>query len=119
MKKLFLALILLSGCSLPNVYEKEVIVDSCRHKTVNLKLREHVWHNDELPEMMDRMEKQVYDEGLYVNKTKISICYDETTIIMLASDKPTRINDKAELAKHNRHMIREEKCDCRLCKKDK
>ena len=102
--------------SVPNTYEKEIIKDSCRRETINLKLEEHCWDDRDVSETLERMEKQVLAEKLYINKLLITGWRHDTAIVIWASNIPTSLQDKDELEKHKYHMIREEKCDCRLCK---
>jgi hypothetical protein len=102
----------------PNKYEKTVIKDSCNNETVKLKLEEHVWSSreQEIPERITLMKQKVFDEKLYINDICIGPWRGDTAIIVFASNVPTSMKDKAELGEHKLHMIREEKCDCRLCK---
>ena len=102
--------------SVPNTYEKEIIKDGCRRETINLKLEEHCWHDRDVSKTLERMEKQVFAEKLYINKLLITGWRHDTAIVIWASNTPTSFEDKDELQKHKYHMIREEKCDCRLCK---
>lgn len=128
---IFIFLFFLSGCytpvgmwfrsnfslSCPNRYEKEIIKDSCGTETINLKLEEHLWRRQQdMPELLARMRKQVIDEKLYINDIVVGNWRGDTAIIIFASNIPTSLKDKDELAKHKYHKIREEKCDCRLCK---
>lgn len=133
MKKILFIMVvatILSGCntpcgywlkanftfSVPNTYEKEVTRDGCRNETVKLKLEEHCWDDREVSSTLAGMEKQVYDEKLYVNKLLITGWRGDTAIVIFASNTPTLMKDKDELAEHKYHMVREEKCGCRLCK---
>lgn len=129
---IFLSLFFLSGCytpvgmwfrsnfslSCPNRYEKEIIRDSCDNESIKLKLEEHLWSGkqQDIPEILARMKKQVIDEKLYINNIVVGNWRGDTAIIIFASNIPTSLKDKDELAKHKYHKIREEKCDCRLCK---
>ena len=102
--------------SCPNKYEKEIIRDSCNSESIKLKLEEHVWRKQDVPTRLTQMEKQVYEERLYINDLHILGWRGDTAIIIFASNIPTSIKDKDELGKHKYHKIREEKCDCRLCR---
>ena len=129
---IFLSLFFLSGCYTPvgmwfrsnftcfcpNKYEKEIIKDSCNNESIKLKLEEHLWsgRSQDIPELLARMKKQAIDERLYINDIYVGNWRGDTAIIIFASNIPTSIKDKDELAKHKYHKIREEKCDCRLCK---
>jgi len=129
---IFLSLFFLSGCytpvgmwfrsnfslSCPNRYEKEIIKDSCDSESIKLKLEEHLWNGrqQDIPELLARMKKQVIDERLYINNIVVGNWRGDTAIIILASNIPTSLKDKDELAKHKYNKIREEKCDCRLCR---
>lgn len=102
--------------SVPNTYEKEITKDGCRRETINLKLEEHCWDDRDVSKTLKAMEKQVFAEKLYINKLLITGWRHDTAIVIWASNTPTSLQDKDELEKHKYHMIREEKCDCRLCK---
>jgi len=129
---IFLSLFFLTGCytpvgmwfrsnfslSCPNRYEKEIIRDSCNSETIRLKLEEHLWsgRSQDIPELLAKMKQQAIDERLYINNIYVGNWRGDTAIIVLASNNPTSLRDKDEVAKHRYHKIREEKCDCRLCK---
>lgn len=129
---IFLSLFFLSGCytpvgmwfrsnfslSCPNRYEKEIVKNSYGTETINLKLEEHLWNGrqQDIPELLARMKKQVIDEKLYINDIYVGNWRGDTDIIIFASNIPTSLKDKDELAKHKYHKIREKKCDCRLCR---
>lgn len=104
--------------SCPNKYEKEVIKDSCNVETVRLKLEEHIWSGskNEIPERLSLMKKQIIDERLYINNIYIGSWRGDTAIVIFASNVPTSLEDKDELAEHRYRKIREEKCRCRLCR---
>ena len=102
--------------SVPNRYEKTVIRDGCYRESIRLKIFESVWASHEIPEVLARMKKQVLDERLYINNIYVNGWRGDTALIILASNTPTSHEDKDELERHKRHKIREEKCDCRLCK---
>ena len=128
----FLSLFFLAGCyspfgmwvqanlsfSVPNRYEKTVTRDGCNRESIRLKIFEEVWasHENEIPEVLARMKKQVLDERLYINDIYVSGWRGDTALIVLASNTPTSLEDQDELERHRFHKIREEKCDCRLCK---
>ena len=133
MKKcIFLFLLLLAGCyspcgmwfrsnvcfSCPNKYEKEIVMNSCNAESIKLKLEEHLWSGDEqhLPEKLAQMKQQVIDERLYINEIYVGPWRGDTAIVIFASNVPTSLKDKDELAEHKYRNIREEKCNCRLCK---
>jgi len=133
MKKcIFLFLLLLAGCyspcgmwfrsnfsfSCPNKYEKEIVRNSCNAESIKLKLEEHLWSCDKqrLPEKLTAMKQQVIDERLYINEICVGTWRGDTAIVIFASNIPTSLKDKDELAEHKYHKIREEKCNCRLCK---
>lgn len=104
------------GC--PNRYEKEIVRNSCNAETVRLKLEEHLWSGDEqhLPEKLAQMKQQVIDERLYINDIHVGAWRGDTSIVIFASNIPTSLADKDELAEHKYRKIREEKCKCRLCR---
>ena len=102
--------------SVPNKYEKEIIKDGCSRETINLKLEEHCWDDRDVSRTLKAMEKQVFAEKLYINKLLITGWRHDTAIVIWASNIPTSLQDKDELEIHKYHMIREEKCNCRLCK---
>ena len=102
------------GC--PNKYEKEIIRDSCNVESIKLKLEDHVWDAQEVPDTLIQLKEQVYKERLYINKIIIGTWRGDMAIVIFASNTPTSIDDRRELEKHKYHKIREEKCDCRLCR---
>ena len=102
--------------SCPNKYEKEIIRDSCNVESIRLKLEEHIWEEGKLADTLCRMNEQVYAERLYINKIVIVGWRGDTAIVIFASNIPTSLADKDEKEKHNYHKLRDEKCDCRLCR---
>lgn len=104
------------GC--PNKYEKTIIRNSCNAESVKLKLEDHVWsgYEQELPDRLLLLKKKVMEERLYINNIYIGKWHGDIRIVVLASDIPTSLHDKDELAEHKYRKIREEKCNCRLCK---
>jgi len=130
MKKiLVIGLMLLCGCytqpfyylrtsfSIPDRYEKIIRTNSCGGISTTLFLRESAWSDQEIPKIMDRLTKRVYDEKLYINHIYVKLAGNgDQTVIILASDTPTSHDDIWEKKRHDIHMIREEKCECRLCK---
>ena len=104
-------------CNTPNTYEKEIIDGACGSTIVRLKLEDHVWDQQELPELINRMVKTVYKEKLYINKLLVRTnARRNPSVIIFASNIPTYLADKREKQRHDYLKIREKPCDCRLCK---
>ena len=62
------------------------------------------------------MKQQVIDEKLYINEICVGTWRGDIAIVIFASNTPTSLKDKDELAKHKYNKILEEKCKCRLCR---
>ena len=88
--------------SCPNRYEKEIIKDSCDSESIKLKLEEHLWNGrqQDIPELLARMKKQAIDERLYINNIIVDNWRGDTAIIIFASNIPTSLKDKDELAEN-------------------